>query len=259
MDKCTVKDICNIMNSIAPEEYAEGFDNVGLLVGDKNAEVTGILLALDATAESVDLAVQNGCNMIVTHHPLIFSPLKSVTTDDAVGSVVYKLIQNGIALYSAHTNFDKVPGGTDDMLAEAVGIISPARLEENELGFGRLGNIPPTTARELKDNLSPRLGASVITTADDNKPISTVATVAGSGGDFVELAIKNNVDLFITGEMNYHTALDAKRLGLDVMLCSHHASEQISLKSLKTSLQNRLNSVQYTVKVISSPISRFWS
>ena len=113
MAECKVNDICAMMQEIAPEEYAEGFDNVGLLVGDKNQIVTGIAIALDVTDDVIDFAISNECNMIVTHHPLIFTPLKKVVADDAVGSVVLECIKNGISVYSAHTNFDKADCGRD--------------------------------------------------------------------------------------------------------------------------------------------------
>ncbi|MBE5819013.1 MAG: Nif3-like dinuclear metal center hexameric protein [Clostridiales bacterium] len=263
MAECKVSDVCSIMQDIAPTEYAEDFDNVGLLVGDKNSPVTGIVVALDATLDVINFAISNECNMILTHHPLIFTPLKKVVRDDAVGSVVLQCIKNGISVYSAHTNFDKVQGGTDDALAAALDIISPKRLDDEiingvNVGLGRYGTIERITVKELADKLSQRLCTTVVTTADDNKIIHTVASVAGSGGDFVEHAIAKNADIFITGEMNYHSALDAKRLGLDVMLCSHAASEQISLNSLKNTLQNRINGVQYSVRVILAPYHNLW-
>ena len=94
MAECKVSDVCSIMQDIAPTEYAEDFDNVGLLVGDKNSPVTGIVVALDATLDVINFAISNECNMILTHHPLIFTPLKKVVSDDAVGSVVLQCIKN---------------------------------------------------------------------------------------------------------------------------------------------------------------------
>lgn len=263
MAECKVNDICAIMQEIAPIEFAEGFDNVGLLVGDKNQIVTGIAIALDVTDDVIDFAISNECNMIVTHHPLIFTPLKKVIADDAVGSVVLECIKNGISVYSAHTNFDKVQGGTDDALANVLDIISPERLDNEiingvNVGLGRYGNVNSITVGELAKKLNERLGTNVVTTADNNKTINRIASVAGSGGDFIGHAIAKNADIFVTGEMNYHSALDAKRLGLDVMLCSHAASEQISLNSLKNTLQNRINGVQYSVRVILAPYHNLW-
>ncbi len=251
------------MNDIAPEHYAESYDNVGLLAGCRDTAVTGIVVALDVNSDTVDFAADNGCNMIITHHPIIFTPIKRVVTDDPVGNILYKLISNGMALYSAHTNFDKADGGTDDVLAGAIGIIEPKRLcdefcDGKNIGLGRYGSISPVTAGELKAKLIKEIGSNIVTTAPSNKLICRVASCAGSGSDGVEFALAQNADIFITGEMNYHSALDAKRSGLDVMLCSHADSEEISMNFLKNTLQNRLNGVQYNVNVISAPKGRLW-
>lgn len=263
MDKCRVSDICNIMEQIAPTEYAEDYDNVGLLVGDVNSEVTGILITLDATVDTVDLALKHKCNLIITHHPLIFSPLKRVTANGAIDSVVYKLISNNISLYSAHTNFDKADGGTDDVLAKAIGMVAPQRLcteilNGKNIGLGRYGNITPVSAGELKKVLFEQTGSSPVSTSCDDKIIRCVASCAGSGGSLIEYALEKKADIFITGETDYHKALDAKRAGLDIMLCSHAASEQISLNSLKSALQNRLNGVKYNIVVTVAPFLPLW-
>ncbi len=263
MDKCRVSDICSLMEQIAPTRYAEDYDNVGLLVGDAGNEVTGILITLDATVDTVNVALKNNCNLIITHHPLIFSPLKRVTANGGVDSVVYKLISNSISLYSAHTNFDKADGGTDDVLAKALGIVSPQRLctqmsDGKNIGLGRYGNISPVTAGELKKLLAEQTGAGVVSTADDDKIIRCIASCAGSGGSLIEYALEKDADIFVTGETDYHKALDAKRAGLDVMLCTHAASEQISLNSLKSALQNHLNGVKYNVDVIVASFLPLW-
>ena len=263
MAECRVKDICALMQEIAPTEYAEGFDNVGLLVGDKDQIVTGIAVALDVTDDVINFAISNECNMIITHHPLIFTPLKKVVADDAVGGIVLSCIKNGISVYSAHTNFDKADNGTDDALAKALDLIYPERLDDESIngtsvGLGRIGKVEKITVKELVNKLNDKLQTKVVTTADDDKVISRIASVAGSGGDYIAQAISKNADIFVTGEMNYHCALDAKRLGMDVILCSHAASEQISLNSLKNTLQNRINGVQYNVRVVLAPYKALW-
>ncbi len=258
MGNAKIKDIAEIMNLIAPENTAADFDNVGLLVGDGDIEVTGIVLAIDVDDEVIAFAEENGCNLIITHHPLIFAPLKRVTPDEAVGSLVYKLISKGISLYSAHTNFDKAQGGTDDVLADVIGIKAAKLLDEDE-GFGRYGKADGSTAGELREKLNKILGCNAVMTADENKTINIAASCAGAGGDCIQKAIEHNADIFITGEVNYHAALDAKRMGLDVMLLSHRLSEEYAIKFLKNTLQIRLNGVQYNVRVILAPFRRFWS
>lgn len=263
MDKCRIIDICKLMEQIAPTKYAESYDNVGLLVGNSQEYVTGIVLSLDANEDTIDFALKNNCNLIITHHPLIFSPLKHVTTDNGVEKIVYKLISNKISLYSAHTNFDKADGGTDDVLAQALGMLYPERLcteisDGKNIGLGRFSEVKPITALQLKQKLSEITGGNVVSTADDDKIIKSIASCAGSGGSLTEYAIEKHADIFVTGETDYHRALDAKRMGLDIMLCSHAASEQISLNSLKNALQNRLNGVKYNIVVIVAPFLPLW-
>lgn len=263
MDKCKISDVCNIMEQIAPAKYAESYDNVGFLVGDTQSYVSGIVIALDANEDTVDFALKNNCNLIITHHPLIFSPLKHVTTGNGVEKIVYKLISNKISLYSAHTNFDKTDGGTDDVLARALGMLCPERLcteisDGKNIGLGRFSQIEPITALQLKQKLGKATDSKVVSTADDDKIITSIASCAGSGGSLIDYAIEKNADIFVTGETDYHKALDAKRMGLDIMLCSHAASEQISLNSLKSALQNRLNGVKYNIVVIVAPFLPLW-
>lgn len=258
-----IRDIIEIMNEIAPENTAAGFDNVGFLVGDADKEVTGIVLTLDCGFDDIDFAVANGCNLIITHHPLIFEPVKSVTTDTPVGKVIYKLISNGIALYSAHTNLDKADGGIDDAVAETIGMKNISRFDGDSIeskngGFGRIGSLEGEKVGELKKKLSQSFGCIAISTADDEKKIYTAASCSGAGSSCIEKAIKHNADIFITGEVNYHAALDAKRMGLDIMLLSHQNSEQCGMKVLKNTLQNHLKGVEYNIRVILAPFEPLW-
>ena len=263
MGSATVKDIAAIINGFAPENMAADFDNTGFQIGNINTLVTGIVISLDCTSAVIDFASDNGCNLIITHHPLIFSPLKAVRNDDAVGSMVIRLIENNTALYSMHTNFDRADDGTDDILAQAIGLKEVERLEKNIIdgksaGFGRIGKLDGIRADELKKRLKNAVGGDVIMTADDNKIINVAASAAGAGGSFSDLALSLGADIFITGEMNYHTALDAKRMGMDIMLCSHQRSEQISLNILKSTLQKALFGVKYDIRVILAPFEPLW-
>ena len=119
----TVHQVITLMEQLAPRSYAESWDNVGLMVGDRNAMVTGVLTTLDVKEETISYAIEHDCNLIISHHPLIFKGLKQLSCDTAQGRMIHKLIQHKIAVYSAHTNLDIAPGGLNDMLAERLGLI----------------------------------------------------------------------------------------------------------------------------------------
>lgn len=119
----TVQQVITLMEQLAPRSYAESWDNVGLMVGDRNAIITGVLTTLDVTEEAISYAIEHDCNLIVSHHPLIFKGLKQLSCDTAQGRMINQLIQHNIAVYSAHTNLDIAPGGLNDMLAERLGLI----------------------------------------------------------------------------------------------------------------------------------------
>lgn len=119
----TVQQVITLMEQLAPRSYAESWDNVGLMVGDRNAIVTGVLTTLDVTEDAISYAIEHDCNLIVSHHPLIFKGLKQLSCDTAQGRMINQLIQHNIAVYSAHTNLDIAPGGLNDMLANQLGLI----------------------------------------------------------------------------------------------------------------------------------------
>lgn len=161
----TVQQVITLMEQLAPRSYAESWDNVGLMIGDRNAIVTGVLTTLDVTEEAISYAIEHDCNLIVSHHPLIFKGLKQLSCDTAQGRMINQLIQHNIAVYSAHTNLDIAPGGLNDMLAEQLGLIDvkgfiktgedalykittfvpenaadAVRMEMGNAGAGRIGN-----------------------------------------------------------------------------------------------------------------------
>lgn len=257
MGSCRVKDVAKLINSFAPEASAESFDNVGLLVGDEETVVTGILVTLDVNDSTIDLAVSKGYNLIVSHHPLIFTPLKRVLYKDPVGRLVCRLLANGISVYAAHTNFDKAPCGTDTYLSEAIGLQEEGVLlqdsDDTGRGLGRFGKIAPCSAGELKKKLESAFGCGVVMTCHEETIVEKIASCAGAGGSLAECVVECSAELYITGEMSYHAALDLKRQGVDVMLLSHQLSEQGSMASLQNTLQMLLKGVKYNISVELEP------
>lgn len=244
-----VKDIIEKLRRLAPENLAQPWDNVGLQIGSMNNAVKKILLALDVTQGVIDEAIQNKADMIVTHHPLIFTPLKKITKDDPKEESIYKLIQNNINVYVMHTNLDSTSGGTNDVLGAKIGIFnsSPLVMHGNELesgqevGLGRIGNIETTTIKELSYKLKEALEIHAIRVVGDlNKKVSKIAICTGSGMSFLQNAI-GKADVYITGDIKFHEAQEAILHGIGLIDVGHYASENIVMPSIKSYLNEFAN------------------
>ena len=223
-----VKEILDFLYGIAPKELAEDFDNVGLLVGDENAEVKGIMVSLDCFDEVIDRAEDLGANLIVTHHPIIFDPLKSVTAD----SFVYKLISKGISVISMHTNLDQADGGVNNALCEALGLYDVEQLVTAD-GFSmRKGYLdqpedPYSFARHIKE----ALGGTVKFVAGDHD-ITTVAVCGGSGADFIFDVVNAEADALVTADIKHHLFIEAGRLGISLYDAGHFNTEDVIVSVL---------------------------
>lgn len=222
-----VQQVLEILEQIAPPELACSWDNVGLLV-DAGRPVTSIMTALDITADVVRDAAESGCELIVSHHPVIFDPLRRVTAED----VPAMLLQNGISAICMHTNLDAAAGGVNEVLAGIFGMQDP---EPFAGGCGRVGSIEPITvpqlARKAQQELAARCNAPdagpavQVKFADTGKPVQRLAVISGAGGSLFEEALAVGADCLLTGEANHHHACDAKRLGLSLIAAGHYATE----------------------------------
>ena len=223
----TVQQIYEEMQRIAPLALAESWDNPGLLV-DCGGEVSRVLVTLDITPEVVEEAARKGCGLIVSHHPVIFSPLKKLSGQD----VAFQLVKNGISAICMHTNLDAAEGGVNEVLA---GIFGMKNWEPFAGGCGRVGEVEPITVPELARKAQVELGARCNTPldgpevpvkyADTGKPVRRLAVISGAGGGLFEEALAMEADCLLTGEANHHHAIDAKRLGLSLIAAGHYATE----------------------------------
>lgn len=223
----TIDSIYQEMQRIAPLALAESWDNPGLLV-DCGGGASRALVTLDITPEVVEEAARKGCQLIVSHHPVIFSPLKKLTPRD----VSFQLVQKGISAICMHTNLDAAEGGVNDVLADLFGIRQRTAFAD---GCGRVGEIDPITVPELavlaQHKLAalcnaPDTGAAVqVKFADTGKLVHRLAVISGAGGSLFAEAIAEGADCLLTGEANHHHALDAKRLGLSLIAAGHYATE----------------------------------
>lgn len=235
----TVQTIYQAMARLAPPELAESWDNVGLLV-DCGKPVVRALTALDITPEVVEEAARLGCGVIVSHHPVIFSPLKRLEPRD----VPFLLVQAGISAICMHTNFDAAEGGVNETLAELFGIRDP---EPFANGCGRVGEIDPITVNGLAALAQDRLGALCVPPlegpavqvkyTDNGRMVRRLAVISGAGGSLFQDALAVGADCLLTGEANHHAACDAKRLGLGLIAAGHYATEYPAVAALAARLQ----------------------
>lgn len=228
-----VKDFYGYLNSIAPFETQEDWDNSGMLVGDMNAEVKKAAVVLDITHEEIKKAKAIGADLIISHHPVIFNPIKSVTR----GSVPYELVASSINALCCHTPLDIADGGTNDSLAELLGI-EVTRTEDPIL---RLGTVEPTTAENLAGKIAKTLNTKV-RYADAGRKIEKIAICTGAGCSLIEAA--GEIDAFITGDASHHNFLDCIQAGITLIAAGHYETEIVVVPVLVKKLQAQFPDIE---------------
>ncbi len=231
----THAEIYDYINTLAPFSTQLDFDNAGFLIGDKNDTFLGGIVALDVTDSTIDYALSKGANLIVSHHPIIFEPLKSVTAND----LVYKLIKNGISVISAHTNLDMAEGGVNDELCNLLQLQDvKGILPEGEVFGARLGRLnTPISADDFAAFLKEKLGGNIKYVGEGD--IKTVAVCSGSGGSLLFDVISYKPDAFVTADIKHNVFLDASHLKLALYDCGHFNTEDIIVKPLCKKLNAR--------------------
>ncbi len=230
----TVKDIYNFIDSIAPFESQEEWDNSGLLVGNENNEVTSILFALDATTDIVEQAIEYGADLVVTHHPVIFKPVSNVLND----SIIYKLINNGISIICAHTNYDKAVGGVNDILCNTIGLNSYIKIDDTCLNIGKYDS--PVSVDAFINTVKRTLDCTVRYNKI-NKKIRNIAVCSGSGCDYLDMAKEFDCDALLTGDASHHAFLDANEMGMLLVAAGHFETENISIMPLAEKIKREFN------------------
>ncbi|NIH70181.1 Nif3-like dinuclear metal center hexameric protein [Modestobacter marinus] len=213
---------------------AEPWDAVGLVCGDREEVVRSVLFAVDPTAAVVDEAIALGADLLVTHHPLLLTPVHGVPADHPQGRLVHRLIRSGVALFAAHTNADRAADhGVNDALAAVLGLVDPVPLEPAATpgaGLGRIGELPETrTLQQFAEQVAAALPATpggVRVVGDPGRLVRTVAVCGGSGGSLLAAAAEAGADVFLTSDVKHHPAVDAAEVA-GPALCdvAHYASE----------------------------------
>ncbi len=256
-----VKDVLKVIEDFAPLSLQEGWDNSGLCIGSPDAPVSSVLLGLDCTPELVDEAIACGADLIVTHHPLIFSGLKKISPDNPVGEAVIKAIRAGIGIYAAHTNADKVIAGVSGAMAARLGLVNVSILDEDGdgTGLGVVGDLPePLTAEEAVRMVKEKFSLKAMRASRPVEGmISRVAMCGGSGGSLIGAAVKSGAQLYLSGDISYHNFFTKE--GFMIMDIGHYESE-IEIVDILFSLIKKnfpTFAVRITQNIYSNPIFYF--
>lgn len=239
-----VKDIIGNLEKKYSKANAESWDNVGLIVGKLNQEVSKVQLSLDATDKAIENAIKNSADLIITHHPMIFKPVKTITTMDNLGRKIIKLIENNKSLYAMHTNLDSSKDGLNDYILNLLEVENSKVIDvnefDNEVGIGRLYTLSKEMnideyATFVKNSL--KIKNIRIISENREKIIKKVALINGSGMSYWRKVKSLGADLFITGDIGYHDALDAKEAEINVFDIGHFESENCFVELLRKDIE----------------------
>lgn len=245
-----VENICGAIEDFAPLALQEGYDNAGLQVGMRNASVNAVMLCLDVTEDVLDEAIERQCTMIVSHHPLIFRGLKSLTGEDETQRIAMKALKAGVAIYSAHTNLDSAWNGVSHEMAHMLGVkdievLIPASAgsddpEGHPAGLGVVGNLNPTPKLEFLRIVKEKFGVKALKYSRQwtGLVVKRVALCGGSGASFIKEAISAGADVYICGDLKYH---DFTSYSNDILLADigHYESELCSMKILSRIMRQK--------------------
>ncbi|MDW2798865.1 Nif3-like dinuclear metal center hexameric protein [Clostridium boliviensis] len=249
--------LIEILEQLAPEACACDWDNVGLLAGSSKKEIKKVLIALDGDESAIEEAVRLGADLLLTHHPLIFKPLKRINDSDFIAERLMKLIRNDICCYAMHTNFDAAPGCMADAAAgkmelqntdilEKEGSVTIERSQgftELPFGIGKTGYLKqPLTVRELAGLVKERFGLPFVTIygeQDIKEPVSFVGISPGAGSGMIKPALKAGVQVLITGDIGYHSGTDAAANHMAVIDAGHYGLEYLFLEFMEDFLKKK--------------------
>lgn len=245
-----VREILAWLEQLAPREMKMDWDNVGLLCGSENRKVRRVLVALDPFLHVAEEAAELEADLILTHHPLIFHPLRSVTDADPTGETIRFLIQHDIAAINAHTNLDQAPGGVNDKLAECLGlqdvvVIDPQGADTfgRPWGLLRCGDIEAMEPEHFASFVKKRLNCPGLRFADGGRPVSKVAVGGGSCGDELMTARAAGCDALVTADVKYNEFWDAKSLGMTLIDAGHFETENPVCDVLADGLQKHFPAI----------------
>lgn len=257
-----IKELLDYLGKEIPANYACSWDNSGLQVGHAGKEVKKVYIALDATEQVVCDAAMKRCDFLLTHHPLLFKGIKQVSGDDSIGRKLYMLIGNDIACYSAHTNFDAMPGGMGELAGELLqlGCVSPLEDMSGHLedpwGIGVVGNLPePVTLGAFCDQVKQIFHlnqVSLFAAGSLEDTVKRIAVCPGSGRSMLDEVIRSQADVFLTGDMGHHEGIDCVDMGISVIDAGHFGLEKIFIPIMAEKLSQAFPELEiFTAKPVS--------
>lgn len=252
--KC--EEIIHILERQSPPEYALEWDNVGLLVGHRDSEIHKLMIAVDATAEVCRTALEQGVDMIVTHHPMIFSKMNRVNDDTVLGRKILALIEGGVACYAMHTNFDTM-GGMGKLATGMLDLKNIEVLEEtlNGEGIGTLGILDNRlTVEQLGSRVKEIFGLEhVLLYGNPRNAVDKVAICPGSGRSVIDTAVQKGAECLITGDIGHHDGIDAVDMGLSIIDASHYGIEKIFMQYIYNYLKDYCPEVEFIIADVGAP------
>jgi dinuclear metal center YbgI/SA1388 family protein len=257
----TVADILKFMETIAPKYMKMDWDNVGLLCGSRSTPVSKVVVALDPFEHVCQEAADWGAELIVTHHPLIFQAMKSITDETSIGRGIMLLCRNGISAINAHTNLDQAPGGVNDVLAQTLGlkniqIIDPTG--EPAYGLLRCGEVNEQSLDSFLEHVKNALGCRGLRYVDGGKPVRKVAVGGGSCAGAMLDALDAGCDTFVTSDIKYNQFWDASDLGLNLIDAGHFPTENPVVAVLAEKLQHAFPDVEVKISEKHNDCMKFY-
>ena len=246
----TVAQAVELMERLSPTALAEEWDNVGLLIGDREGSLERLMTCLTVTPDVVEEALDRDAQLVVAHHPLPFRPLSKITTETTEGRMLLRLIGAGVSLYSAHTAYDSAELGVNQQLAEGLGLTGAKPFVPDEddplIGVGRIGDAGAgATLTDLVEKAKALLGIdSVRIVGEPGATAQRVAVACGSGGSLFDAAMRAGCQAILTGEATFHDCLKARSHGVGLVLVGHYASERFAMEALADRLGEELPGVE---------------
>ncbi|VAX38448.1 hypothetical protein MNBD_PLANCTO02-1367 [hydrothermal vent metagenome] len=253
----TLANLLTFLESFAPLHLSEEWDNTGLLIGDRFCmqEISSIMTCLTLTPDVAEEAVSQNANLIITHHPILFRPVQRLTSETSEGSMILQLIKAGIAIYSPHTSYDSAQEGINQQIAESIaltniGILRPAESisteEETPCGTGRFGDLKePQTLSALNEQIKQVLQIDSLQFVGQlDTSITRIGIACGAAAELMHDALNHNCQALLTGEARFHASLEARTLGIALVIAGHYATERPAMERLAKRLQVEFSSLK---------------